>query len=82
VAFFTIPHFNGYPAVLIELRKASRKALRDALVDGWLACAPPASPTSTSSAAADPRRTAPAHRHAATTNPRRASGSILELPSI
>jgi len=39
-AFFTIPHFNGYPAVLIELRKVSRKALRDALVDGWLACAP------------------------------------------
>jgi hypothetical protein len=40
-AFFTIPHFDGYPAVLIQLRKVSRKALRDALVDGWLACAPP-----------------------------------------
>jgi hypothetical protein len=40
-AFFTIPHFDGYPAVLIQLRKASAKALRDALVDGWLACAPP-----------------------------------------
>ena len=40
-AFFTIPHFNGYAAVLIQLRKVSRKALRDALVDGWLACAPP-----------------------------------------
>ncbi len=40
-AFFTIPHFNGYPAILIQLTKVPRKALRDALVDGWLACAPP-----------------------------------------
>lgn len=39
-AFFTIPHFDGYPAVLIQLRKVSKKALRDALLDGWLACAP------------------------------------------
>ena len=40
-AFFTIPHFNGYSAVLIQLRKVTRKALREAIVDGWLACAPP-----------------------------------------
>jgi hypothetical protein len=40
-AFFTIAHFNGYPAVLIELRKVGRKVLREALLDGWLACAPP-----------------------------------------
>jgi hypothetical protein len=39
-AFFTIPHFDGFSAVLIQLRKVSRKALRDALVDGWLARAP------------------------------------------
>jgi hypothetical protein len=39
--FFTIPHFNGYSAVLVQLRKVSRKALREALIDGWLACAPP-----------------------------------------
>jgi hypothetical protein len=38
--FFTIPHFDGYAAVLIQLRKASAKTLRDALTDGWLACAP------------------------------------------
>jgi len=38
--FFTIPHFDGYAAVLIQLRAVSTKALRDALVDGWLACAP------------------------------------------
>jgi hypothetical protein len=38
--FFTIRHFDGYPAVLIQLRVVSRKPLREALVDGWLACAP------------------------------------------
>jgi hypothetical protein len=40
-AFFTIPHFDGYSAVLIQLRIVSGKALRDAITDGWLACAPP-----------------------------------------
>jgi len=40
-AFFTIPHFDGFPAVLIQLRKVSGEALRDAVIDGWLACAPP-----------------------------------------
>ena len=39
-AFFTIPHFNGYSAVLIQLRKVSMKALREGILDGWLACAP------------------------------------------
>ena len=39
-AFFTITHFDGYPAVLIALPKVSKTALREALVDGWLACAP------------------------------------------
>jgi hypothetical protein len=39
-AFFTIPHFDGYSAVLIQLRKVSVRALREAMADGWLACAP------------------------------------------
>ena len=39
-AFFTIPHFDGYSAVLIQLRKVSPEALREAVIDGWLACAP------------------------------------------
>jgi hypothetical protein len=38
--FFTIPHFDGYPAVLIELRRVATGPLREALLDGWLACAP------------------------------------------
>ena len=40
--FFTIPHFEGFSAVLIQLGLVGKKALREALVDGWLACAPPA----------------------------------------
>jgi len=39
--FFTIPHFDGYSAVLIQLRRVPAKALREAITDGWLACAPP-----------------------------------------
>jgi hypothetical protein len=38
--FFTISHFDGYAAVLIQLKRVRKGALRDALVDGWLACAP------------------------------------------
>jgi hypothetical protein len=37
---FTIPHFDGYPAVLIELRKVGSRALKEVLTDGWLAVAP------------------------------------------
>jgi hypothetical protein len=37
--FFTTPHFNGYPAVLIripDLKKLPRKELREVVVDAWL----------------------------------------------
>jgi hypothetical protein len=40
-AFFTIPHFDGYKAYLIELDRVPAEALREAVTDGWLACAPP-----------------------------------------
>jgi hypothetical protein len=40
-AFFTIPHFDGYSAVLVQLRKVSAPELREVVTDGWLACAPP-----------------------------------------
>ena len=39
-AFFTIPHFDGYNAYLVQLDQVSAKALKEALVDGWLAIAP------------------------------------------
>ncbi|MBV8560319.1 MAG: MmcQ/YjbR family DNA-binding protein [Acidimicrobiia bacterium] len=38
--FFTIAHFDGYPAVLIQLKKVGKRALRSAIVDAWLAVAP------------------------------------------
>ena len=40
-AFFTIPHFDGYAAVLIELDRVPAGALREAVTDAWLACASP-----------------------------------------
>ena len=39
-AFFTIPHFDGYAAVLIQLDIVAEDDLREAVLDGWLACAP------------------------------------------
>ena len=38
---FTIPHFDGFPAVLVQLSKVGKRALREAITDAWLACAPP-----------------------------------------
>jgi hypothetical protein len=38
--FFTIAHFDGYAAVLIELDRVQEAALREAITDAWLACAP------------------------------------------
>ena len=38
--FFTIPHFDNYAAVLVDLPKVSAKVLRETLEDGWLSRAP------------------------------------------
>jgi len=38
--FFTTPHFNGYPAVLVRLNAISIKQLGAALLDAWIARAP------------------------------------------
>ncbi|HEY0389604.1 MAG TPA: hypothetical protein VGC71_14270 [Gaiellales bacterium] len=41
--FFTTPHFNGYPAVLLRIRDLRRlplRDLRDVVVDAWLTRAP------------------------------------------
>jgi hypothetical protein len=37
---FTIPHFTGYPAVLMHLASASDDDLGEALLDAWLVHAP------------------------------------------
>jgi hypothetical protein len=38
--YFTTPHFNGYPAVLVRLSGITPKALKEAIVEAWLARAP------------------------------------------
>ena len=41
--WFTTPHFNGYPAVLIripDLKQIDKEELRDAVIDAWLTRAP------------------------------------------
>jgi hypothetical protein len=38
--FFTIPHFEGFAAVLVQLNVASKKVLREGIEDAWLASAP------------------------------------------
>ncbi len=37
---FSMSHFDGYAAVLVELRLARANEVRKLIVDGWLACAP------------------------------------------
>jgi hypothetical protein len=38
--FFTISHLDGYAAFLVQLDLVTPEALKEALVDGWLAVAP------------------------------------------
>jgi hypothetical protein len=38
--FFTTPHFDGYPAVLVQLDRISTTELKDAMIDAWLVSAP------------------------------------------
>lgn len=39
-AIFTTPHFDGYPAVLVQLEKISAKDLKDLIVEAWFTRAP------------------------------------------
>jgi hypothetical protein len=34
--YFTTPHFDGYPAVLVRLPKISTKELKDVIEEAWL----------------------------------------------
>ena len=38
--FFTIPHFNGYPAVLVRLDAIDPDYLSEVLVDAWVTRVP------------------------------------------
>jgi hypothetical protein len=39
-AYFTIPHYDGYPAVLVRLGLADPTELREVLTDAWIRAAP------------------------------------------
>ena len=39
-AFFTTPHFNGYPAILIRLGRINVRSLKAVLLEGWFFQAP------------------------------------------
>lgn len=38
--FFTTPHFDGYPAILVSLERVAIDALQELIVEAWLARAP------------------------------------------
>src|SRR5256885_15357729 len=38
--FFTTPHFDGYPAVLVRLERIALEDLDEVVVEAWLARAP------------------------------------------
>lgn len=38
--FFTTPHFDGYPAVLVRLEQIALDELEELIVDAWLTQAP------------------------------------------
>lgn len=38
--YFTTPHFDGYPAVLVRLERIDLRELGELIVDAWLAQAP------------------------------------------
>ncbi len=38
--FFTTPHFDGYPAILVRLERITVERLKDLVTDAWLARAP------------------------------------------
>ena len=38
--YFTTPHFDGYPAVLVRLAEISVPELTELITDAWLAQAP------------------------------------------
>jgi hypothetical protein len=38
--FFTTPHFDGYPAVLVRLERIGSQELEEVIVEAWLARAP------------------------------------------
>lgn len=65
--FFTIPHFDGYPAVLIALRQARTKDVRAAVLDAFRTIASSLPIAKRAAPRARKRRGTPARRARATT---------------
>lgn len=38
--YFTTPHFDGYPAILVQLENIAEDELRELITDAWLVQAP------------------------------------------
>ena len=38
--FFTTPHFDGYPAILVRLERIGAEGLDEVIVEAWLCRAP------------------------------------------
>jgi hypothetical protein len=38
--FFTTPHFDGYPAILVRLDRIAIEDLEEVIVEAWLSRAP------------------------------------------
>lgn len=39
--YFTTPHFEGYPAILVRLERIGTEDLEEVITEAWLARAPP-----------------------------------------
>jgi hypothetical protein len=39
--FFTTPHYDGYPTILVRLPKITERELRELITDAWRLKAPP-----------------------------------------
>lgn len=48
--FFTEPHYNGFPAILVRLAEVDRKDLRELITEAWRCMAPKPKPTTRKSA--------------------------------
>ena len=42
--FFTEPHYNGFPAILVRLAEVDSSDLRELITEAWRCMAPPAGP--------------------------------------
>jgi hypothetical protein len=40
-AYYTTPHYDGYGSIIVDLKKISRDALRELIVQAWRLKAPP-----------------------------------------